>query len=154
MYNLLTKRGQLFAFVLGFVLLAIYYGIVQSGLSDWVGAGSPKDTSIFNFGLKVAIALVAIAAILALIFGVINLAKTPKGGLKGLMLAGGLALVLLLSYMLASPEATGTLAEKVEKFNLSSGILKFITAGLTATGVLGALAIALVVFSEIRNVFK
>ncbi len=154
MYNLLTKRGQLFAFILGFVLLLIYFLLVKSGLSDWVGAGSPKDTNIFNFGLKVAILLTVLAAVIAVIFGIINLAKGPKGSLKGLMLVGGLAAILLISYLIASPETSGTLAEKVEKFQLTDGIMKFVSAGLTATGILSLLAVGAVVLSEIRNIFK
>ena len=161
MYNFLTKNGQSLAFGLGTVIVVLFLVNIFTGLSTFEAL--PEDqqdsTGIFNFGLSSAIALVIIAAIAMLLFGVFHVATNFKASRKGIIGLVVLAIIFFVSYTTDSGEVTSFIQPAVDKFKATGGVitadnLKFISGGITTVGVLMGIAVAAFVIAEIRNFFK
>lgn len=164
MYSLLTNKGQLFALILGLVVIAIYLFSVMGGLSS-AGYGLGDDLnqimkntdekfSFFELPLMIVAGLVVIALVIAVLFGLLQLFSAPKNSMKGII---GVALILglfFLFYSMATAETTGKMAELAQRFNISTNVSKFISAGISTVGTLSIGALVIMVLSEIRNLFK
>lgn len=154
MYNLLIKRGQTFAFLLGAIVLLIYIMITLGGQEAFAAAGSPEDSDLFNFGIKAAIAMGVICLAIAVLFGLYHMLTNMKGAMRGIIGVIALVAIFLIAYTMADASATGKMVETFEKFSITEGVSKFISGAMTTTAVLGALAVGAMVLSEIRNIFK
>lgn len=156
MYKILTKHGQLIAFGIGLLVIILYLGSVFGGL-DSFSLLSKEDrgtTSIFDLGLKATLVLLVICAICAVLFGIWHMVTNPKGAIKGIIGLAVIIILFIILYSMSTPETSGIVGNAVEKFNLSAGESKFISAALKSTLILGALAALSFVVSEIRNFFK
>ncbi len=162
MYKLLLKHGQLAAFALGLLVIIIFGLSVSSGL-DGFNALSDEDqatTTIFDIGLKLTIVLLVICAAAAVLFAIYQMVTNPKGALKGIIALVVIAVLFFILYSSASVETSGPIANAIEKFEASSGgdftdsNSKMVSAGIKSTLILGAIAVAAFVISEIRNLFK
>jgi len=165
MYKLLTDKGQMFALLLGLVCIAIFFGTVLSGLG---GAGysvsddlnqimknNPgADFSFFDTGIVLVAALIAIALIAAVIFGLLQLISSPKSSMKGILGVIGILVLFFIAYNMGSTDSTGPIAETLQKFSIDDNISKIISGGLTTMGILGGLAALLLVVFEVFNLFK
>ncbi|NNE29821.1 MAG: hypothetical protein HKN16_09300 [Saprospiraceae bacterium] len=155
MYKLLTKNGQLYAFGLGAVLTVLSLIMILGGLEDFnmLAVEDKPTTGIFNLALYAGIGLVILCAIAMVAFGIFQVAMHPKESLKGLIGFGALVVLFFIARAMAggdSPEMTALL----ERFNIDEGTNGLISGGLMTTLIIGGLAIAALVFSEIRNFFK
>ena len=164
-YNFFQKRGQLFALLLGVITVALVFGTAMSGMS---AAGFGADTDLntvlkngggdgfnfFNLAIYLPFFLTVIAAALWLIFGLGRLATNPKGSL--IVLIGAVVLIGLffILYSSSDAETTGKLGMLSEKFDVSTGVSKFISGGIKCTAVLAFGALASMVILEIVNLFK
>ncbi len=167
MYQLLAKKGQLFAILLGVVVVALYLGTVISGIS---GAGYSMSDDLnqvlknnpdqkfdfFNLGLGLTIALVAIAAVAAVLFGLFQMISSPKNSLKGII---GIAVIIGLFFLLYSSASTdfdSVIGKKImqPKFAVTENISKMISGGIKTTAILAIGAFVSMVLLEIYNIFK
>ena len=159
MYNFLTKYGQLAAFAVGALITVIFIFSIFSGLSDFNMFG-PKDperfkTGIFDFGITVTLALIAIAFIAMIVFILINtIGALTSGDFKGLLGIIIALVVFVICYFVAEPLADGPLKPFTEKFNVTDGQGQLISGGVNASIVMIGIALAVFVLSEIRNIFK
>jgi len=156
MYATLSKRGQTFAFVTGVIVLVIALVIVLGGLEDFnlLTKDDRPSSSIFNFGLWAAIVMTGIGAILFLVTVVVGLITNPKGSIKMIAAFGIVALLMAVFYFTATVETTGAVAEVTDKFGLSDGASKFVTAGLWTSISLIVLAVLAVIVTSVMNLFK
>lgn len=161
MYKFLSKNGQTLGFLLGVVVVAIFLISVLSGIGSWNPTSDNKyDTTIFNFGLKASQALVVIAALGMLIFGLFHILTNIKGSLKGIIGFAALLAVFFIAFNMASGEVEPFIKGAVENFEGSQGVtmtagnLKFIGGGISTAIILAGVAAAAFVLSEIRNFFK
>ncbi|WP_136458899.1 hypothetical protein [Neolewinella litorea] len=168
MYSFLNKYGQALAFGIGVLITIIFLASIFSADDTTLEMLQANDktaetyeTDIFNFGISISVILTALAFIVALIFGVIQMASNPKGSLKGIAGLVGLLLILFIGYSMASGEVTDPeIANAIEKFetsqeaDLTPGNLKFISGSiLTALVMIGLAILTLIVFG-IRGIFK
>ncbi|MCP9236258.1 hypothetical protein [Lewinella sp. JB7] len=168
MYSFLNKYGQALAFGIGVLITVIFLAAIFSADANTrelllQNDKTPEtyETGIFNFGIYISLLLTGLAFVVALIFGVAQMASNPKGSLKGIAGLIGLALILFIGYSMASGEATDPeIVNAINKFETSqeatitSGNLKFISGAiLTALIMLGLAFLTLVVFG-IRGIFK
>ena len=156
MYNFLLKHGQLAAFGLGLLIIAIYLISVVSGLGSFNALPEEEQatTSIFNVGLYAALALVILGALIAMFFGVYYMVTHPKDAIKGLIGLAAIVIVFIIAYTMADPEATGRLSELLQKNNIGPNTSKYITGALTTTLILACIAALAFVVAEVRNLFK
>ncbi len=156
MYKFLSKYGQLSAFLLGALVTLIFLISVFSGADTFsqLPEEEQMQSGIFNFGLYSAIGLIVICAIIALFFGIVFLIFNPKQSMKALIGIGLLAILFVVGYSVADPDASGRLAQTILEFNVQDAASKMISAGLITTLILGALAIASLVLFELYNIVK
>ena len=165
MYSLLAKRGQLFAILLGVLVVAIFLGSVIGGLSsagydmgtdlNQVLKNDPNQSfSFFDIGLQLTMALIAIAAILAVLFGLYQMLTNIKGSLKGIIGLGVIAAMFFAFYSSAPDDLTGPISGVLQQFDISAGVSKFISGSLWTTIILAVLSMGAMFIMEIWNMFK
>ncbi len=167
MYNLLAKKGQLFAIGLGVVIVAIYLLTVLGGLSNAgysvsddlvtvLKSNSGELFSFFDLGLWLTIGLLGITALVAAFFGLWHLVSNIKGSLTGII---AIVVILGLFFLLYSSASTdlehgGAISKTLQKFNITENISKMISGSLLTTIIMALIAIASMFVLEIYNMFK
>lgn len=157
MYKFLTKNGQLFSFSLGLAITAIFFLIAINGMERF--NAMPKEeqftTTIFNFGLVGALALVALAAVATIVFAAVQMAGNLRNSLWGIVGALAIVGIFFVSYAMADGEATGAIKRAADNAGgVSANNLKIIGGAITTSLILLAAATLTFVVSEIRNIFK
>ena len=100
-----------------------------------------------NYGILICYILLAVAAAAAIIFPILQLAQNPKGAKGALIGIVLLAVVVGISFGLASDV-------NPSKMELSPEGAKQVGAGLYAVYILGAVAILSIVYSEVSKIIK
>lgn len=156
MYSLLAKRGQLLAFLLGLFVVAIFIIPIISGIGEFnlLSTDDQKLTNIFNPGLVGAVVLIVVCALAALVGGLFGLIANPKGSLKLILGLVGLVVVFFILYSMSAAESTGPVGEVVDKFGLSDGTSKFVSAGLKIAIILIITAFISFIVTELWNLIK
>ncbi len=157
MYKILTKNGQLFAFGLGALVVAITLISILTGIGDDFGSLAKEEqlqTTAFNAGIYLSIALVIICALAMVGFGLFHVASDLKGSMKGLAGLVAIGIAFMVARATASVDREGPIAETMEKFFITDGVSTTISACITTVLILLALAVIVFIFSEVRNFFK
>ncbi|MGB3800744.1 MAG: hypothetical protein WA952_13095 [Lewinella sp.] len=168
MYSFLNKYGQALAFGIGVLITIVFRASIFSADDTTrelllANDKSPEayETSIFDFGIYISVVLTALAFIVAVIFGVVQMASNPKGSLKGIAGLVGLLAILFISYSMASGEASDPeIVNAIEKFETSQeatitpGNLKFISGSIVTAVIMIGLAILTLIVFGIRGLFK
>ena len=164
MYQLLARKGQLFAIILGVGVTLIYLGTVLSGLSakgystsdDLVQVlkNSDEQFSFFDLGLKMTIGLIVIALAAAVLFGLWQLLTNIKGSMKIIIALAVILGVFFALYSSSGTDRTGVLGPTLQEFNISDNVSKLISGGLKTTLLLAGGAVVSMVLLEIYNIFK
>ena len=168
MYSFLNKYGQALAFGIGVLITIVFLASIFSADDTTrelllANDKSPEayETGIFDFGIYISLILTALAFVVAVIFGVTQMASNPKGSIKGIAGLVVLLLILFIGYSMASGEVNDPeIANAIEKFETSqdseitAGNLKFISGSIvTALVMIGLAVLTLIVFG-IRGLFK
>lgn len=156
MYQFLNKHGQVAAFGLGMLITIVFFAQIMSGISTFEGLSKEDQlqTGIFNFGLYASIFLVIVCIVAILGFGILYTLKNPKSAIRGLVPFLVLIGIFLVSFAMAQPATEGPLLAIAERFELTTGHEKFVTAGITTAMILFFGAAIAFAFAEIRNFFK
>lgn len=101
-----------------------------------------------NYGIIICYILFAVAALAAVVFPVLQLIQNPKNAKGALIGIGALVVVLGISYLLAS-DVNPTKMEDV-----TAETAKRVGTGLYAFYILGIVAVAATVYSEVSKLFK
>jgi len=170
MYAFLNKYGQALAFGVGVLVTLIFlvsiFSAPEAEMESWLSesAGADKyNTSAFDFGLYGSIFLTIIAFIIALVFGIGQLASDPKGSVKGLIGLAVLLVICFISYSVANndlSQESAAIQHSVDKFNtdqgadFDGGTLKLVSGSIIASvALIGISILSLIVFG-IRSIFK
>ena len=170
MYAFLNKYGQALAFGIGVLVTLIFLVSIftmpatQMDMLLDENAGVEKyATTAFDFGLYGSIFMTFIAFIIALVFGVGQLASNPKGSIKGLIGFAALLAVVFISYSVANSDVSqesAAIQHSIEKFNtdqgadFDGGTLQFVSGSIIASVVLIGLSILSLIVFGIRSIFK
>ena len=165
MYSLLAKKGQLFAILLGVGVVIIYLATVIGGIGsagydmssdlNQVLKNNPEQSfDFFNIGLQLTIALVVIAALAAVVFGLWQMISSPKNSLKGIIGVAVIALLFFALYSSADTDTASAISTTIQKFDISDNVSKLISGGILTTGILAGVSLVAMVLFEIYNIFK
>jgi len=157
MYKLLTKNGQLFAFGLGAGVVLLTLISILTGIGDDFGSLAREEqfqTNAFNLGIILSALLVIIGVVLMIFFGLFHVASDLKGSVKGLAGLGAIVVVFFIARAMASTDREGPIGDTIEKFFVTDGVSTTISACITTVMIMGALAVAVFIISEVRNFFK
>lgn len=161
-YGALTAMGVSVVIILVF-LLNINMGFGDLGftsstdLVDVIKGDNPPEISFFNFGLKVTIALVILAVVVWIVFGLIGLIFNFKGSLKFVISFAVLIVLFFIFYGSSEVETTGRLGDLLadsETYHVNGNISKYISAGIKTTLSLFGLSILTLIVSEVLSFFK
>ena len=150
------KTGKIVTIVLWALLIvsAVLLVSLMANISD-VETDSAMNSWV-NTNLTWAYILVAVGAGIAILAGLVNMAtdkKAAKGGIISLAFMGA---VVLVAYLLASPEIPQFLG--VDKFlndgTLNESVAKWVDTGLYATYILLGLAIVSIAGMSVMRLFK
>ena len=107
---------------------------------------------LINTGLWITYLMIIGGALAAIAFPVMFLIKNPKKGKNTMKYIGGLILILLISYLLASSEIMEFPGS--EKFGMDSDSTKRVGMGLICFYLLALGAIGSVLYAEVGKFFK
>lgn len=164
MYQFLSKNGQVVAFGVGLLLTIIFLISAINGGSQLADLPEqdPRrfEVDAFNIGIYAAIALVVIAFIAAIVFGIYHVARNPKSGIKFLIGIGALLVVFFIFYAMADGDVSGQLEQVVRNFERDTGsemspsLIKAIGGGIITTIVLAGIAAVALIIAEVRALFS
>ncbi len=160
MYKFLTKNGQLLAVLLSVAVIAVFFIFIIVGLNNSGFDMSTdlnmhkKDVKFFDAGLYLTIVLFIVAVLIWILFSVYHLVTNPKGSIKFML--GGLAIVgvFVLFYFMTSSDVTGKLPELMSRLNISDTVHRIISGGISTSIVLAAVAVLVMLGTELVNIFK
>ncbi|MDG1916512.1 MAG: hypothetical protein P8I29_01710 [Flavobacteriales bacterium] len=107
---------------------------------------------LINGGLILTYIMIAVAALAAIVYPLMFLAKNPSKGKNALMGIGGLLFITVISYVLASGDIMTFPGS--EKFGMTEASTKRVGMGLIVFYILSLGAIAAVLFAELGKLFK
>lgn len=111
-YQFLKKYGVAISFGTGTVLAILTYAIILGGFPEFnPGKKEMYDLNIFNFGLYTTYFLIVVACALVALFSIINVAKNPKGSIKGVAGFGILLVIFFITYSMGDGLLTEALAK-------------------------------------------
>jgi hypothetical protein len=158
MYEFLSRKGTAIGFGVGFLLVALFLISAFAGISNFnaIPENDPSrfNTNIFNIGLYAAIALTIIAIVVAVVFGLLQIATNFRDSKKGLIGFAILAILAIIFYNTATVETTGPVAKAAADFGVGPNIQKVVSAGIGICAVLSIGLVLSIVISEVRNLFK
>ena len=106
--------------------------------------------NLINIGLILTYLMIGIGALIAVFFGIKKIFQDSKNAKKTIYSLGGLLIILILSYVLASSEVLAS----YEKYNITEEASKRVGMGLTTFYILSILAIGIIIYTEISKVFS
>jgi hypothetical protein len=142
MYKFFLKNGQQVAFGLGLLLTIIFF----------VGAFSGDSPDRFNFGLVAGMLLSVICLIAMVVSELYHSITNPKESLQGMITFGGM--LVLFGILYAVSKTDPAMADTLNRFKISEGLSKMISAGISTSLLLLLGAAAVAAFFEVRNFFK
>jgi len=167
MYELLAKKGQLFAIALGVIVVAIFLGSVIGGLSSGgydmssdlnkIMKSNPDQTfDFFDIGITLTGLLVVIAAAAAVLFGLFQMISAPKNSIKAIVGIVVLVGIFFVLYTTSSADLDSPIRDTIldPKFAVDENSSKLISGGLKTTFLMGAGAVLSMILFEIYNIFK
>jgi len=164
-YQFLKKNGVALGFGIGAVLSVLAYGIIVAGYPEVTPTEEELyKMGMFDFGLYTTYALMIVACFVALIFPIIYVAKNPKDSVKGLIAAG----VLVVLYLVTNAMGDGTLSLEMVKSDetlmpigemfvageTQSSAVKFSDGLIKFSYIMLFLSVASIVFAAGRDLFK
>lgn len=160
MYKFLIKNGQLLSVLVSVVVIAIFFIFVIVGLNNSGFDMSTdlnmhkKDVTFFDAGLYLTVALFVVAVLAWILFAVYHLVTNPKGSIKFML--GGLVMVgvFVLFFFMTNSEVTGKLAELMSKLSITDTVHRMISGGISTSIVLAAVAVIVMLGTELVNIFK
>lgn len=155
MYNALNKYGQLGAFSLGIIVIALFLGSAFSGLAEFnqMSFDQQKTSGIFDIGLALGLALIVITAVIALVAGLFHVASNPKESLKGIIGLVAIIAIFFIAYSMFSGDPA-SMGEKLQEFRVSEPQSQIITGSISTAIALIAIATVTFIVSELLNLFR
>lgn len=105
---------------------------------------------MIDFGLYLMYFLTIVAAAAACVFPLMYMVKNFQEAKKPLMALGGMLVLFLFSWGIAS----GEVMPAWEKFSISSSEAKLIGGGLICTYLMIAISIVVLVYAEVKDLMK
>lgn len=106
--------------------------------------------ALVNIGIILTYIMIIAGAIAALYFGVMKLISNTENAKKTIYTIGGLFIVFIFSYLIASNEVLPSF----EKYNITPAVAKQVGMGLNVFYLLGLAGIGAIIFAEFSKAFK
>ena len=156
MYEFLTKKGEMIAFGLGALLVAITLFSVFPGLEEFnlLPEDQQKTSDLFNLGIILTRALAVVTVAIMLLAIIYNLVANFKDSKGIIAVVVGVLILMGIFYATSEAETSGIVAEAVEEFSVGETASKLISAAIKTTGVLVGGSVLAFVVMELWNAIK
>ena len=153
----MDKAGKIVTIILWVLLIVSAVLIVSMMVNiDEANETDPTMLSWVNTNVIWAYILVVFAAAVAIFAGLFHMVTDKKAAKQGLISIVFLGVVVLISYLVASPEIPQFMG--VDKFindgTINEKIVKMVDTGLYATYILLGLAVISIIFTSVTRLFK
>ena len=153
----MDKAGKIVTIILWVLLIVSAVLIVSMMVNiDEANETDPTMLSWVNTNVIWAYILVVFAASVAIFAGLFHMVTDKKAAKQGLISIVFLGVVVLISYLVASPEIPQFMG--VDKFindgTINEKIVKMVDTGLYATYILLGLAVISIIFTSVTRLFK
>jgi len=148
-----SKVSKILSLVSGLIgLIAIYFlvRIIMEG-DDAVKESLDLQNSLVSPFVQFAKVILIITTVIAVVFSLWNLVRQPKLLKKTLVSLAALAVVLLISYMMASDEATTNLSGNIIKDGEAGSTSKWVSTGIWYSMLLGAVGLGFFIWDFIKS---
>lgn len=153
MNNKIVKIVNLVTGLFGVIGIFFLIRLVAVG-DDAVIASADLQDSIVSPAISFTTILLYLAIILAVGFSIWNLILHPKLLKKALISIAALAVVLVLSYLLADDSAVTDMYGNVIKDGEAGTVSKWVSAGIWYTAILGLVGFVLFLLGFVKSLFK
>ena len=118
---------------------------------DAVKESLDLQNSLVSPFVQFAKVILIITTVIAVVFSLWNLVRQPKLLKKTLVSLAALAVVLLISYMMASDEATTNLSGNIIKDGEAGSTSKWVSTGIWYSMLLGAVGLGFFIWDFIKS---
>jgi len=150
MKSSLSKILSIVSGVIGIIAVYFLVRIIMEG-DDPITESVDLQNSLVSPYITFATYVLIITAILAVVFSLINMIKHPKLLVRSLISIGFLAVILVISYMLASDAAVLDVSGKVLKGGEAGSVSKWVSTGIWYSVILGGIAIVAIVGGFLKS---
>lgn len=148
-----SKISKILSLASGLIgLIAIYFlvRIIMEG-DDAVKESLDLQNSLVSPFVQFAKVILIITTVIAVVFSLWNLVRQPKLLKKTLVSLAALAVVLLISYMMASDEATRNLSGNIIKDGEAGSTSKWVSTGIWYSMILGAVGLGFFLWDFVKS---
>ncbi len=148
-----SKVSKILSLVSGLIgLIAIYFlvRIIMEG-DDAVKESLDLQNSLVSPFVQFAKVILIITTIVAVVFSLWNLVRQPKLLKKTLVSLAALAVLLLISYMMASDEATTNMSGNIIKDGEAGSTSKWVSTGIWYSMILGAIGLGFFLWDFVKS---
>ncbi|MDN3643111.1 hypothetical protein QWY87_10390 [Lutimonas halocynthiae] len=151
-----SKVSKILSLVSGLIgLIAIYFlaRIIMEG-DDSVKESLDLQNSLVSPFVSFAKVILYITTIIAVVFSLWNLVRQPKLLKKTLISLAALGFLLLVSYMMATDEATLNMSGNIIKDGEAGSTSKWVSTGIWYSMILGAIGLGFFLFDFVKSLFS
>ncbi|MGB5321076.1 hypothetical protein [Lutimonas sp.] len=148
-----SKVSKILSLVSGLIgLIAIYFlvRIIMEG-DDAVKESLDLQNSLVSPFVQFAKVILLITTVVAVVFSLWNLVRQPKLLKKTLVSLAALAVLLLISYMMASDEATTNMSGNIIKDGEAGSTSKWVSTGIWYSMILGAIGLGFFLWDFVKS---
>jgi len=148
-----SKVSKILSLVSGLIgLIAIYFlvRIIMEG-DDAVKESLDLQNSLVSPFVQFAKVILLITTVVAVVFSLWNLVRQPKLLKKTLVSLAALAVLLLISYMMASDEATRNMSGNIIKDGEAGSTSKWVSTGIWYSMILGAIGLGFFLWDFVKS---
>jgi len=148
-----SKVSKILSLVSGLIgLIAIYFlvRIIMEG-DDAVKESLDLQNSLVSPFVQFAKVILIITTIVAVVFSLWNLVRQPKLLKKTLISLAALGVLLLISYIGASDEATTNMSGNIIKDGEAGSTSKWVSTGIWYSMILGAIGLGFFIWDFIKS---
>ena len=148
-----SKVSKILSLISGLIgLIAIYFlvRIIMEG-DDAVKESLDLQNSLVSPFVQFAKVILIITTVIAVVFSLWNLVRQPKLLKKTLVSLAALAVLLLISYMMASDEATRNMSGNIIKDGEAVSTSKWVSTGIWYSMILGAIGLGFFLWDFVKS---
>lgn len=149
----LSKILTLLAGVVGLIGFVFFIRVIMAG-DDAIENDAAVQASIVSPFVRFSEIVLVATAIIAVVFSVVNLVKHPRVLKRSLIALGGLAVLLVMAYAMASDAEVTDAMGRVLPDGEAGSVSKWVSTGINFSFILGALGLIGFLIDFVRSLAK
>lgn len=149
----LSKILTIIAGVIGLIGFVFFIRVVSVG-DEAIENDAAVQANIVSPFISYAVILLVVTALIAVVYSLINLLKSPKVLKRSLLAVAILAVILVISYSISSDAAVTDSVGRVLVDGQAGSVSKWVSTGINFSAILGAVGFGAFFFDFLKSVVK